>query len=366
MKVKGYFQFTTIVVSFLLLCACNSTGKQHKTIKTGVQATLQETLDTALEANLEADAPGLIVSVWQNGENLYTGMKGIARETKPITEHTQFRLASISKTFTAIAVLKLYEQGLLDLHAPIVEYLPELDNSWQAISIHHLLAHRSGIPDFFNELDFFNLVENDITNRKIMQYFVDNPKLNFEAGSKESYSNSGYILLAEIVSRVSGHTFSQYLSREVFNPLGMHDSYIISKHEKLTDRTALNFAETHQVFNRDIFAFGSGAQVSSMVDLQRFLLAFINQQVLQPETYDLMLTSYSTIAESMFNGTGYGLFYYSDDGDSVYGHTGGFDGFRTIFVVGKDSNAFMIILGNGGDFMPQFSYLMDLAGEFLQ
>ena len=148
------FKILIITGVLLGLSACNSNGKKHETIETGVQSSLDKTLDTVLAANLNNDEAGLIISVWQNDVNLYTGMKGIAKPNMPITENTQFRLASISKTFTAIAILKLYEQGLINLEYSILDYIPELDQSWRGITIHHLLAHQSGIPDIFNDLEY--------------------------------------------------------------------------------------------------------------------------------------------------------------------------------------------------------------------
>ncbi len=365
MNYKTSLHALMLICTLLLLLACNSNGGKKQTIETGVKATLAETLDTVLAANINDDDPGMIVSVWQDDVNLYTGMKGIARPMEPITEHTQFRLASVSKTFTAIAVLKLYEQGLIDLQASILDYMPELDASWQHISIHHLLAHQSGIPDFFNDLNAQEIIAGDFTNTKIVQYFIDNPSLEFIAGSKEDYSNTGYMLLAIVVSRVTGESFSEFMEKALFTPLAMNSSYILEDFSDITASTAMNFADNHKNFGRNSYTYGSSAQVSSMIDMQRFVYAFMTGQVLQPDSKNLMLTSYSSIAESLFNGTGYGIFYYSEDGKTTYGHNGGADGFRTIYAINKDKNAFIIVLGNGGDTMPDYQYIMNLAGEFL-
>lgn len=363
---KNYFQNLMVMGILLFISACNSNGKKHETIKTGVQSTLAETLDTVLEANLNDDNAGLIISVWQNDVNLYTGMKGIAKPYLPITENTQFRLASVSKTFTAIAILKLYEQGFVDLEDSILDYLPELDQSWQDISLHHLLVHQSGIPDIFNDLETHQIIDNEITNDKIFHYFIENPMLEFNAGSNEDYSNTGYVLLAKIVNIVTGNTFASYMESEIFSPLGMNHSYILDEHAEITEQTAMNLATEHKIFGRESFSYGSAAQVSSMVDMQRFLSAFMTGKILQPETKALMMTTYSPPDESLFNGTGYGIFYFSDDGKTVYGHTGGHDGFRTIYAINREKNAFIVILGNGGDYMPDYSYMVELAAEFLE
>ena len=366
MSDKSSIRVLMFIGMLSVISACNNNGKQHETIKTGVQATLAETMDTFLAANLKDNAPGLIVSVWQNDMNLYTAMKGLAKLDEPITENTQFRLASVSKTFTAIAVLKLHEQGLVGLQDSILDYLPELDVSWQGITIHHLLSHRSGIPDIFNDLNAHDLISGDFTNQKIVKYFIDNPSLEFSAGSKEDYSNTGYILLAEIVSKVSGRAYADFMETEVFEPLNMNDTYILGDANGITPLTAMNFATTHKQFGRHVYTYGSAAQVSSMNDMQRFVYAFMMGEIIQPETKSLMLTSYSNGEETMFNGFGYGVIFYSEDGKTTYGHNGGGDGSRTIYAINRSKNSFIVILGNGGDNLPDYSYMLELAGNFLE
>ncbi|WP_192508163.1 serine hydrolase domain-containing protein [Pseudoalteromonas aurantia] len=365
MKCRNCFQMLMIISVLLFITGCNNSGK-YKTIETGVQTNLVTTLDAVLEANLNADGPGLIVSVWQNDKNLYTGMKGVARPMQPISEDTQFRLASVSKTFTAVAILKLYEQGLLGLHDSIVDYLPELDSSWQEISIHHLLTHQSGIPDIFNDLNTHEVINNDITNPKILQYFIENHQLEFGSGRKEEYSNTGYILLAEIITKVANMPFPEFMDLEIFAPLNMNNTYILDEDVDITERTAMNHAQHHQIYGRNVFAVGSSSQVSSMHDMERFMYALMAGKILQAETMRLMLKAHISKADSSLNGTGYGIFYFSGDGKTAYGHSGKHDGFRTIYAINRDKNAFIIMLGNGGDYMPDFTYVMDLAGEFLE
>ncbi len=366
MTFKTCFRILIFTGVLLSLSACNSNGKKHETIETGVQSTLAETLDTVLAANLNDDEAGLIISVWQNDVNLYTGMKGIAKPNEPITEDTQFRLASVSKTFTAIAILKLYEQGLVKLDDSVLLYLPELDLSWQGITIHHLLAHQSGIPDIFNDLDTHQIIDNEITNNKIFQYFIENPILEFNSGSKEDYSNTGYVLLAKIVNVVTGYRFADFMENEIFSPLGMNHTYILDEYAEITEQTAMNFATEHKIFGRDNFSYGSAAQITSMIDMQRFLSAFMMGDILQPETKALMTKAYTNADDSLFNGTGYGIFYFSEDGKTTYGHTGGHDGFRTMYAINREKNAFIVILGNGGNYMPDYNYMIELAGDFIE
>ena len=168
------------------------------------------------------------------------------------------------------------------------------------------------------------------------------------------------------MSRVTGNQFADFMENEIFKPLGMNHTYILDEFAEITEQTAMNLAEDYKIFGRDSFSYGSSAQVSSMIDMQRFLLAFMMGDILQPETKALMMAAYTSREESLFNGTGYGIFYFSDDGKTVYGHTGGHDGFRTIYAINREKNAFIVILGNGGDYMPDYNYMTELAGQFLE
>lgn len=359
MKIGTLFQ-SLLIIALLFLTACNST--EHKTIKTGQKATLKETLDTAIDANISSNEAGMIMSVWQDGEVLYTGQKGLAKSGTEINSHTGFRLASVSKTFTAIAILKLYEQGLIDLQDSILKYLPQLDTSWRDITIHHLLSHQSGIPDFANDFDDKKILPNGLTNANVVDYFVRNPRLEFSPGSSSDYSNTGYVLLAEIVAEVSQGTFSDFMDNEIFHLYSMEESYVVDEDSDILATAAMNHAYTYDLFNRGFYATGTAGQVSSMTDMLTFFSAFVQGEVLHPETQKLMMTQY---ASPVFLGYGYGVGFFNDE-LTVYGHTGGNDGFRTMYVVNKNKNAMIILLGNGGNKLPDFNYLVDLAGEFIQ
>jgi len=349
-----------LVLFSLVIGACGD-DKEDITIRTGPKATLTETLDTLLAANIADDEPGMIIAVWQNGTLLYKGMKGLAREDMTLNENTGFRLASVSKTFTAIAVLKLYEQGLISLDDSILAYIPEFSATWRDITIHHLLSHQSGIPDFYNDKKATKILPDGITNNNIVRYFVTNPSLEFSPGTQADYSNSGYVILAEIVARISGVPFTTFMQANVFSELGMQDSYLYNEYTQLRFDSALNMASTEHIFGVNFFATGTASQVSSMQDMLIFVEAIMNEQILQQETINLMFTRHA----ELFDGYGYGVIYFNPLLD-IYGHTGGNDGFRTMYAINKEKNAFLITLGNGGDTMPEQDYIAELVGEFLE
>ncbi len=219
---QRFFSFLLKCSLAILLSAC---GEEHNFVAPGDQATLTETLDKYLDTNLDDNSPGMAILVIKDGEVTYKNAKGMANKHTGlfITSDTGFRLASVSKTFTAIAIMQLYEQQLLTVEESIITFLPELPSSWQGITIHHLLSHQSGIPDYLNDLGIDSWPDG-VTNKDVLEYFSANDSLEFVPGTKGEYSNTGYLLLAEIVSRVTGVRFAVYMENNLFHPLGMKDS----------------------------------------------------------------------------------------------------------------------------------------------
>ncbi len=357
-------------LSFLLKCSLAillSACGEHNFIETGVQATLTETLDRYLDTNLDDNSPGMAILVIKDGEVTYIGTKGMANKhtSLSITSDTGFRLGSLSKTFTAIAIMQLYEQQLLTVEDSIITFLPELPSSWQGITIHHLLSHQSGIPDYFND---FNGVGNNIwpdgvTNQDVLAYFSSNDRLEFEPGTKGEYSNTGYLLLAEIVSRVKGVRFADYMENNLFHPLAMKDSYIADEYSVHRPNDALNYAEFDTYYGLNFYTHGGQAQVSSLKDMQLFINALLQNEIVTKETFNLMTQNHTV---GLFEGTtnyGYG-FVINPKNTNDFGHGGGFDGFITYMALRNDANWQMVILSNGGAQTGNHGYLIDLVDQF--
>ncbi|MEQ4717634.1 serine hydrolase domain-containing protein [Nonomuraea sp. B19D2] len=138
----------------------------------------------------------------------------------PNTPATAFRIGSQTKTFTAIAILQLQERGSLRVHDPIERHLPGYPRG-DRITLHHLLTNTSGIPDYVTTESFTRVMGAPHTRRQLIDEFKDRPPL-FEPGERMSYSNSGWVLLGEVIERLSGLTYGQYLRRHLFTPLAMH------------------------------------------------------------------------------------------------------------------------------------------------
>ena len=322
----------------LILLGCNSTGQSF--VETKVQATLAMTIDTYLEANLDDDGAGMAIMVLEEGKLVYADAKGMANKNTglSIANDTGFRLASVSKPFTAMAVMQLYEQGLLSFDMPIINVLTELSLEWQDITIDHLLNHQSGIPDFLNDLKLDNWID-DLTNKTVLAHFSVHDELEFSPGTKTEYSNSGYLLLAEIIERISGEHFEDYMMNHFFKPFGMTDSYINDENTSPRANDALNFATQKTVFGYSSFNVnGSTGQVSSLNDLQHFISALLQGHVVSSDTINLYAGRIN--------------------------HDGSNDGFRSLMVLFQQDNWQLIILANDGVATTDHGYVHKLIGDY--
>ena len=171
----------------------------------------------------EEDKPGFSVLVKKDNEVLFKLSKGLANKEKNlrINTNTGFRIGSMSKPFTALAMMKLVEQKQLSLADPVTKFIVALPIGWKDITIEHLLSHRVYISDDFFSDSNLNLA-NLSTNRDVITFISSNKiEVKSQAFDKAIYCNSCYVLLAEVVAKVSGVSFSEYLSENIFLPANM-------------------------------------------------------------------------------------------------------------------------------------------------
>jgi CubicO group peptidase (beta-lactamase class C family) len=185
------------------------------------------------------------VSVIQNGSIVYERGYGVAdlQHDAPISPTTVFHVASMSKKFTAAAILLLEQQGKLDLDEDIRRYLPEMPKFSGPITIRQLMHHTSGLRD---QWDLLNLAgwrysEHLITDDDIMSLLTRQKELNFKPGERELYSNSGYTVLGQIVKRTSGVTLREFTTKNIFEPLGMKNTHFRDDHTEIIKNNALGY-----------------------------------------------------------------------------------------------------------------------------
>ena len=165
------------------------------------------------------------ILIARDGKVLFSQGYGMANleHDVPNTPQTKFRLGSITKQFTAMAIMILQERGKLNVQDKVKKYLPDAPKAWDEITIHHLLTHTSGIPNYTAFPEFLKTLPVRVTLKELIAKFKDKP-LDFKPGEKFRYSNSGYVVLGQIIETASGQNYPTFMKEAIFDPLEMNDT----------------------------------------------------------------------------------------------------------------------------------------------
>ena len=243
----------------------------------------------------------------------------------PDSPHTKFRLGSLTKQFTATAILLLEERGKLRTDDLVTKYLPDAPTGWAKITIANLLTHTSGIPNFTSFPDYSTSEATPTTPEQLVARFRDKP-LNFQPGEKWEYSNSGYVLLGYLLEKISGQRYQDFVRDNLFAPLGMTESGYDS-HAAIIPHRASGYAPgangpVNAGYIDMSIPFSAGALYSTTEDLLRWEQGLFGGKVLRAESLKKMTTPFK-------NDYGYGLAVRTAHGYTVIEHGGGIEGFNT-------------------------------------
>lgn len=270
---------------------------------------------------------------------------------RPLRTGSVFNLASVSKQFTAAAVMLLVKQGLLSINDPLAKYIPELAYL-QGVTISHLLHHTSGLPDYTQlfEKDWpaDSIVDNNLAIREIQRR---QPAAVFPPGTKWQYSNTGYLLLASVVERVSGIPFDRFLRERIFRPLQMDHTDLLFVHARKLNVADLalplltDSADRAYVRKLD-GAYGQGRVHSTIDDLYRWDRALKNNKLLTADDQRVLYAS-ARLESGEETNYGWGWFLGADaDGGRMVYHTGSWPGYLTLLERHLTSDKTVIILQN--------------------
>lgn len=296
------------------------------------------------------------VLVAENGKVIFKKGLGLANmewevPNQPDTKH---RLGSVTKQFTAMLILQLVEEGKLDLNVPITTYLPDYPKeTGDVITIHNLLTHTSGIPNFTSFPNYQkDLSINTYSPEALIKIFSDS-SLQFKPGENFSYSNSGYLVLGAIIEKVTGKSYEQILHENILNPLNMNNTGY-DHHETILKNRASGYENKYR--NADYIdmsvPYSAGALYSTVEDLYLWDQALYNEILLSSKTRDLLFKPYIKIRGGSY---GYGWFVgkkpIGNTGDSVIvmSHSGGINGFNTsIQRIPSDKHLIVLLNNTGG------------------
>jgi len=297
-----------------------------------------------------ADGPGVAVLVARDGQILFQGGWGLADLEKktPITPGTKFRIGSVTKQFTAAAILRLAEQGRLAISDPLAKFHPAFPNAG-TITLRHLLTHTSGLHSYTEKPEFFAGVTKPITPATLIASFQNDPP-DFAPGTDFRYCNSGYFLLGEIVAKVSGQSFADYLRTTFFEPLGMTDSGIYINATP-PPGTALGYAvekgKASPALDWDMsWAGGAGAIYSTVGDLFRWNEALHGGRVIKAASLQAMTTPNPLPPGADGLNYGFGLAVSEAHRLPAISHSGGLHGWSSDLVWLPEQRVTIVALAN--------------------
>jgi CubicO group peptidase (beta-lactamase class C family) len=301
------------------------------------------------------DSPGAAIAVIYNNDVVYKKCFGMANLEFdiPFTSSTVFDIASLSKQFTGMAVAKLILQGKLSMEDDIHKYAPEVPDYGNKMTISHLVYHTSGIRNWWGPLVLAGYNENDAISFKQIMKFIQNQKsLNIEPGEEFLYSNTGYNLLAETIARITGQSFSDWMTKNIFDPLDMKNSFICDDPQMIIKNRAFAYTKDknkYKSLKNGLSAPGSSSLYTTLDDLVKWVLHFESAEKGDSEIFSLM-NQQGTLNNGECISYAFGNFIRSYKGLKTVSHTGSWNGYCSMLIRFPEQHFAVIILSNLKDF----------------
>lgn len=330
----------TISVLFLFILASPLVEAQN----------LDKTVDAILSEKYKSDQPGATALIAKDGKVIYRNAFGMANLELgvPMKPENVFEIGSITKQFTAVSILMLQEQGKLKVTDPLSKYMADYPEQGKNVSIHQLLNHTSGIKSYTGMPSFMSRAREDMTPTELIDVFKNEP-MDFEPGSEYAYNNSAYIILGHIIEVVSGKSYAEFIEENIFDKLGMKNSYYGS-HSKIIKNRAYGYQPIDGGYrNADYLSltlpYAAGSIMSCVDDLLLWSQAIHNNTLISEESKKLAFTEGKTTQGSRIY-YGYGWSIDEINGTPTIEHGGGIFGYTTYGVYVPSENLYAIVLTN--------------------
>lgn len=377
----------SLVMAVAVFSACGEKSNGNN------QETVSETT-TVKNSNLQTEAQKIFEESFQShgfkgagylvykGEEIYAGGAGKANKKEDIDNSADavFHVASVTKQFTAAAILKLCEEKRMSLDDTLSKYFPDY-KAGADITIHNLLSMQSGIPDFTREYDengnekksesqiSIDGVEDDNSvqeNRDAIKTWIFSQKLLFEQGERYSYSNSNYFLLGEILEQILGQTYFDYLKTNFFEPLEMTTAGFDENYDVSGATVAKGYHDTGiiaEIYGYPGVSFGSGDMMASPKDLYKWSVALHSGKVLGAEMLQKMTEKYVDCGDG--TSYGYGLMILESPVGAVFMHGGVTPRFFSYVIYAPQKDLFLAVMSNYAS-ETTFSVTKDVSAKILQ
>ena len=331
------------IISFLSLTCSHGQNRQNSQI--------EKSVDSLVSPQFKENEPGMSILIAKHGEIIYQKAFGSANIelNVPLQPDMIFRIGSVTKQFTAIAILQLVEQGRISLQDTIQKFIPDFPSKSYPITIENLLTHTSGIFDYSKLEDPSPYIDRwDFTPQFILDKIKKLP-LNFEPGTKYDYSNSGYLLLGLIIEKVTGKSYHHYVEENLLKPADLRNTLYAHEHtivpKRVTGYTRDNGFFENCDYQSMSFGFAAGDLLSNVGDLLKWNNALLQYKLVKKETLEKAFTPFK-LKDGMNSKYGYGWFVDSLQANKCIHHEGQMSGFIAEEKYFPQEDVFVAILTN--------------------
>ena len=314
-------------------------------------ATIQDQIDAIIENAInETRLVGASVGVMRDNEVVLARGYGYADLNKKVeaTEHTVYQIGSITKQFTALAIMILVEHGKVNLNDIMLDYLPNYPQRDHKVTIDQLLNHTSGIKSYTDIEKFWEISERDLSRKEIIDLFSAEP-VEFSPGENYQYNNSGYYLLGLIIENVSGMSYADFLKAHVWQPLEMFDTHYLGKNKNAKNLAiGYDHKDNELVLARPLGMdnpFSGGSLGSSVLDLLKWQTALNENKLISRQSYNKMIEP-GLLTKGKHTTYGYGFFMSNLNGHRKIDHGGTINGFRAQLSAYPDDGLTVTVLCN--------------------
>ncbi|MDK1289864.1 serine hydrolase domain-containing protein [Pseudoalteromonas umbrosa] len=334
--------------------------------------------DAVLQCHSAADEPGLIVQLVQSDEVIYSGAAGLAdlKTKRPLKINDVMQIGSVTKMFTAAAILKLAENNTLSLQDPIGKFIPDINPKYRGLTLFSLLTHTSGLSDYLGDPTVNNVWGNYASLDKVIKIITRLP-LSFNSGDAHVYSNLGYILLGKAIEVSAGMPYNQYMQDTFFKPLGMDNTFVVTQGIRVNDvvgyTTNFDAPKKHIKAEKSkdrawkvdrSWIHASGAIASTLQDMKVWNKALMSGQVVSEKSLNLMTQKVRLNDNSTVN-YGLGLNVFKLGGEISYNHAGMVPGFFTWHVYLPEHDLVATGMSNQDKYFPGLA-LLDMVAITLE
>jgi CubicO group peptidase (beta-lactamase class C family) len=317
---------------------------------TSFAQSLTQQIDSFIGSQYTSDIPGVSILVAKDGKAVYSkgfGSANLESGLKANPDHV-FEIGSITKQFTAVAILMLEEQGKLSVDDTITKFIPEYPTQGKTITVHHLLNHTSGIKSYTNMESFMTLARTDMTPIALIDKFKNEP-MEFDPGTAFNYNNSGYVLLGHIIEVASGQSYEDFIQANIFDKVGMSKSYYGSM-TKLIPNRARGYSETETGYRNANYLsltlpYAAGSIMSTTGDLLKWQNAISANTLIKRSSLDKAING-STLTTGEDITYGYGFIKGDLNGSATVEHSGGIFGYSSHGIYLPEENVYVIGLTN--------------------